>query len=101
MYKIVFKNQTEYDVVETTTFQKINMIIKGKLFNNDMFDENETVVHSPTRLDKYIPGVLDLTRTYGKDGKFLYLCKPDDKRIPFFMIPYQIPVTFFKNIKHL
>ena len=101
MYKIVFKNQTDYDVIETATFQKTDMIIKGKLFNNDMFDENEKVIHSPTRLDKYIPGVLDLSRTYGKDGKFLYLCKPDDKRLPFFMIPYQIPVTFFKNVKHL
>ena len=101
MYKIVFDNQTDYHVVETTTFQKVNVVVKGKLFNNDTFDENETVVHSPVRLDKYIPGVLDLTRTYGKDGKFLYLCKPDDKRLPFFIIPYTIPVTFLKNTKHL
>ena len=52
-------------------------------------------------VSKYIPGVLDLTRTYGKDGKFLYLCKPDDKKLPFFIIPYTIPVTFIKNTKHL
>jgi len=101
MYKIVFDNQTDYHVVETTTFQKVNVVVKRKLFNNDTFDENETVVHSPVRLDHYIPGVLDLTRTYGKDGKFLYLCKPDDKRLPFFIIPYNIPVTFLKNTKHL
>jgi len=101
MFKIVYTNQTDYEVVETTTFQKVNVVVQGKLFNNDTFDENEQVVHSPVRVDKYIPGVLDLTRTYGKDGKFLYLCKPDDKRLPFFIIPYTIPVTFLKNTKYL
>ena len=99
MYKIVFTNQTDFDIYETTTFQKVDIIPTLKLFNNDTFDSH--IVHSPVRIDNYIPGVLDLTRTYGKDGKFLYLCKPDDKRLPFFMIPYAIPVTFIKNTKYL
>ena len=100
MYKIVFTNQTDYDVFETNTFQKVTIPLPNiKLFNNDTFDSQ--IVHSPVRIDKYIPGVLDLTRTYGKDGKFLYLCKPDDKRLPFFIIPYAIPVTFIKNTKYL
>lgn len=99
MYKIVFKNQNDYDIFETVTFQKVDIVTTLKLFNNDTFDDK--VVHSPTRIDKYIPGVLDLTRTYGKDGKFLYLCKPDDKRLPFFIVPYAIPVTFIKNTKYL
>lgn len=99
MYKIVFENQTDYEIFDTVTFQKVDLVPTLKLFNNDTFDES--IVHSPTRIDKYIPGVLDLTRTYGKDGKFLYLCKPDDKRLPFFIIPYSIPVTFVKNTKYL
>ena len=99
MYKIVFTNQTDFDIYETTTFQKVDIIPTLKLFNNDTFDSH--IVHSPVRIDNYIPGVLDLTRTYGKDGKFLYLCKPDDTRLPFFMIPYAIPVTFIKNTKYL
>jgi len=101
MYKIVFANQTDYDVYETNTFQKVDITPPSKIFNNDTFNLNGEIVHSPVRIDKYIPGVLDLTRTYGKDGKFLYLCKPDDKRLPFFIIPYSIPVTFLKNVKYL
>ena len=29
------------------------------------------------------------------------MCKPDDKRIPFFLIPYNIPYNFDKSIKKL
>jgi exoribonuclease R len=101
MYKIVFTNQTEYEVYETNTFQKVNITPPSKIFNNDTFNSDGEIIHSPVRIDKYIPGVLDLTKTYGKDGKFLYLCKPDDKRYPFFIIPYSIPVTFIKNTKYL
>ena len=50
---------------------------------------------------KCIAGILDLSKTYGKESKFLYLCKPDDSTLPFFLIPYNIPVTFMKNIKQL
>ena len=99
MYKIVFENQTDYEIFNADTFQKVDMKPTLKLFNNDTFDTE--IVHSPTRIDKYIPGVLDLKRTYGKDGKFLYLCKPDDKRLPLFIVPYAIPVTFIKNTKYL
>ena len=33
--------------------------------------------------------------------KFLYLCKPDDKRTPFFLVPYAIPPCFDKSIRKL
>ena len=101
MYKVVFTNQSDYDIYETYTFQKIDIKPPAKLFNNDTFNQDGEIIHSPVRIDKYIPGVLDLTRTYGKDGKFLYLCKPDDKRLPYFIIPYSIPVSFLKNVKYL
>ena len=59
-----------------------------KLFLNDVFDydSNQVIVkHSNTRYNTMMPGILDLTMTHGKiNNKFLYLCKPDDKRIPFF-----------------
>ena len=99
MYKIVFQDQTNYDIFETVTFEKIDFIPTFKLFNNDTFNPSGDITHSPVRLNKYNAGVLDLSKTYGKDGKFLYLCKPDDKRLPYFLIPYSIPVTFMKNIK--
>ena len=103
MYKIVYQDQTNYDIFETTTFQKVEIDIdsKLKLFNNDSFNLNGEITHSPVRINKYNAGILDLAKTYGKDGKFLYLCKPDDKRLPYFLIPYSIPVTFMKNIKQL
>ena len=107
MYKIVFQDQSNYELFETTTFQKIYLHLSNhthyKLFNNDTFNFNGEIeiIHSPVRINKYNAGVLDLSKTYGKDGKFLYLCRPDDKRLPYFLIPYAIPVTFMKNTKHL
>ena len=58
--------------------------------------------HSNFRSNKYNAGILDLTVSHGrKNKKMLYLCKPDDKRIPFFLIPYNIPYNFDKSIKKL
>jgi len=74
--------------------------IKMKLFNNDTFNLNGDIVYSPTRLNKYIAGVLILKKTYGKCGtRFLYLCKPDDNKLPHFLIPHFIHTTFEKLYK--
>ena len=100
MYKFIcHDNKYEsYEYVETKTFQPIHGIVKEnpketKLFMNDVFDYQDDkfcLVHSNIRSNKMIPGILDLQITHGKEKqKFLYLCKPDDKRIPFFLIPYQ------------
>ena len=98
MFKVLLQNRdnTSYQYVETKTFCIIENIPKTplemKLFSNDVFnyhfDTNQyRVVHSNFKANKRIPGILDLTMTHGKEGKkFLYLCKPDDKRTPFFLL---------------
>ena len=107
MYKFTTheNNYNSFSIIETTTFQPIVISINPfdlKLFNNDTFNLPKEIIHSPIRLNKYITGILVFNKTYGKEGKkFLYLCEPDDKRIPHFLIPYNIPVTFEKNIKNL
>ena len=102
MYKYV-SNLKEYQIIETNTFQPIQLdFIPTKLFNNDTFNLPNTIVYSNVRTNKYIAGILILNKTYGKDGKkFLYLCEPDDKKLPLFLIPYAIPVTFNKSLNNL
>jgi exoribonuclease R len=79
--------------------------LANKWFHNDIIDfsnkENPQVVKSPIRTESYIPGVLilDGNRTYGrtKNGKrLLYKCIPDDKHLPYFMVPYEIKISFSK-----
>jgi exoribonuclease R len=97
-------------VIHTNTFEQIVLNIdpvKAKLFNHDTFNYNEEmeiiILHSPVRLNKYTAGILDLSKTYGRDtnNKLLYLCKPDDKRLPYFLVPYSIPASFDKLNKQL
>ena len=48
--------------------------------------------------EMYIPGILNTQRTFGKEkNKFLYLCEPDNKELPYFYIPYEIPPNFEKK----
>lgn len=113
MYKFLIKGSdyTCYEYVETKTFHLIKNIPKTplelKLFSNDVFNFDfeknvHTLIHSNFKSNNLIPGILDLTMTHGKEGKkLLYLCKPDDKRIPFFLIPYNIPASFDKSTKKL
>ena len=113
MYKFISKDNhyEDFEVVETQTFQPVvlfenNLIVKtSKLFSNDTFDFNENriiIIHSHVRCSKHIPGVLTLDISFGKyKDKMLYLCKPDDKRIPFFLVPYKIPYNFDKSIKKI
>jgi len=113
MYKFISKdnNYQDYEIVETQTFQIVslfenNSIVKtSKLFSNDTFDYKDrkiNIVHSHVRSCKNVPGVISLNISFGKHkGKLLYLCKPDDKRIPFFLIPYKIPYSFDKSVKKI
>lgn len=111
MYKFTCKDNhyQTYQYVETKTFQPIDHITQTptelKLFVNDVFDYNENgfiLYHSSFKCNKMNPGILNLTMTYGKEkNKFLYLCKPDDKRIPFFLIPYNKPLEFDKSVEKL
>jgi len=99
MYQILYDNNLNYEIINTITFEKIKIDPIPKLFHLDIFDTS--IINSPTRENKYIAGILDLTKTYGKDGKFLYICRPDNNKLPFFLISYTIPVTFIKNIQYL
>ncbi len=87
-----------------------------KLFSMDVFtvsspepsDENQkkklVLKRSPVRNAEYISGVLVLkhNRSYGRihgNGNLLYKCIPDDKRIPVFLIPYEIrKIGFMKSV---
>lgn len=113
MYKFIANNNCyeDYEIVETQSFQEVslfenNSIAKtSKLFSNDTFDFNDNkveIIHSHVRCCEHIPGVLSLSISFGKyKDKLLYLCKPDDKRIPFFLVPYKSPYNFDKSIKKI
>ena len=112
MYKFLtdHNSYTDYQFVETKTFQEIELSnsinpLNSKLFSNDIFNcNNDTIdiVHSHIRNNEYIPGILDLSITHNKEkDKFLYLCKPDDKRIPFFLIPYEKHYSFDKSVQKI
>ena len=70
-----------------------------KTFVDDVLDEHSlTCISSPTRMNKYIPGILDTRFMYGKENKkILYLCHPDNKELPDFYVAYQIPPQFEKK----
>lgn len=87
-----------------------------KLFSMDVFViyysnidstkhlHNVQIQNSPIRTSSHISGVLILrnNRTYGrhqKNGKLLYKCIPDDKRIPIFFIPYEIKHIGFNKVQ--
>ena len=74
--------------------------IENCLFNGDIIDYDNGVknIYSPIRNSKYLSGILVLSdnKIYGKyKNKYLYKCIPDDKRIPIFLIPYEVKNTSF------
>ena len=78
-----------------------------KLFTNDVFSYDEgtgelKILHSSIRVGKNIPGVLVLkgNKTYGRaeNGKLLYKCIPDDRRLPTFLIPYEMKNVGFSKV---
>ena len=131
MYKIHI-NDRNYDSWEITDINNFNKQIidinplELKLFTNDVFtvDKNNkiNIVHSTIRVGPSIPAVLilDGNKTYGRErktiegqtytrsklikntGKLLYKCVPDDKRLPSFLVPYEIKnMGFSKVFKNL
>ena len=94
-----------YKFCDTILFEPIELSIdSSKLFHLDEFnikDGEYTITHSQVRNNIYIAGVLDLSKTYGRDHKLLYACRADDKRIPTFLISYNKPPTFDKSIRYL
>ncbi len=78
--------------------------VEHKLFDGDVYsvsDGKGKVIESPIRAHKNIPGVLQLSTPYGRDGKKrLYKCVPANPRLPIFIIPYENKdVGFSKNVR--
>lgn len=114
------RNYSSWDIYDTSNLNKIINIdinpIECKLFSNDVFEINTengavNLLHSTVRHGSSIPGVLmlDGNKTYGRQlkangtaGKLLYKCMPDDKRMPAFLVPYEMKhVGFSKVFKNL
>lgn len=113
------RNYSSWDIYDTGNLNKISTIeinpIESKLFSNDVFEINTdgsvNLLHSTVRHGSSIPGVLmlDGNKTFGRQlkangstGKLLYKCMPDDKRMPAFLIPYEMKnVGFSKVFKNL
>ena len=84
--------------------------LEYKLFHGDVFNKREeddkiTVIESPVKKDKNIPGILLLenNKTYGRtenSKRLYYKCKPNDQKIPSFLVAYDISVGFNKNYKN-
>ena len=115
LFKVHVHDRTyaSWDIFETNKFNKVILPIipiEHKLFTNDVFSFNNDTVeisHSSIRNSGPHPGVLilDGNKTYGRDikknnhgGKLLYKCIPDDSRLPYFLIPYEIKNIGFSKI---
>ena len=101
-YKITFEDRTmnNWKITNYRSFSDVyldNLIINNyKLFNGDVFsydNNNMKIIHSTVRNIENISGVLLLegNKIFGKENKKnLYKCLPDDKRIPPFLVPYEL-----------
>jgi len=103
----LYKN--ERDIVVDIIEEQLNGPITYKLFHGDMFQKTDEqtiqIIKSPVRENKNIPGILLLenNRTYGRtDNKkrLYYKCKPNDPKLPYFLVPYELPMGFQKNFKN-
>lgn len=83
--------------------------IEKKLFNCDILDKDFNILFSSIRHESNIPGILLLIgKTYGRlkskttlkdTNKLYYKCIPNDKRLPAFLISYELKNTGFnKNV---
>ena len=79
--------------------------IERKLFHGDILSDSGELVNSPIRSMKQIPGILILDdgKTYGRteNGKrLLYRCIPDNKRLPIFLVSFDLKLGFSKDVKN-
>jgi exoribonuclease R len=106
---ILNRDYTEYELYNTITLncEDIKLPIcpsTAKLFSNDLIEINDNtiiLVHSATRSGGSFSGILilDQNKTYGRyKKKLLYKCIPDDKRLPLFLIPYEVKTGFSKKL---
>lgn len=74
-----------------------------QLFTNDIISQEGNVVYSYIRECPTLAGMLILenSKTYGRTEnkkRLLYKCIPDDKRLPAFLVPYDMKLGFSKQI---
>lgn len=106
------RDYSDYEYIEPETKNPLDISdynfidpIKDKLFTRDYLivnGENYELKHSYIRDLAKMAGVLILEdgKTYGRtpNGKRLYYkCVPDDKRLPIFLVPYDIKNNFNKK----
>ncbi len=88
-------NGTEIDILPLS--------IPHKFFHNDvvLLENSEFIIHESPIRDALLAGVLILNKTYGRSGRrLLYRCIPDNALLPSFLVPYDIPASFHKNVKN-
>jgi exoribonuclease R len=95
-----YHNMVDYKITEVNI-----QPVDNKLFHEDVITLHENihkVLHSNVRTYSDIPGVLILkdNKTFGRasNGKLLYKCIPDDKRLPIFFIPYEMKNIGFTKV---
>ena len=94
-----FINEVSLNEVENPGIDPVD----EKLFSGDVFkmkDKHVELLHSTVHSVESMPGVLvlDQNKTFGKlSGKNLYKCIPDDRRLPVFLVPYEIKKMGFKK----
>jgi len=79
---------------------KINPISQ-KLFTGDVITPDGNIIYSFVKNCMNLGAVLLLEKTYGRTinkKRLLYKCIPNDRRLPFFLVPYDIKIGFQKNI---
>jgi exoribonuclease R len=79
--------------------------IERRLFHGDILSIQGELLKSPIKTMKQIPGILILDdgKTYGRteNGKRLfYRCIPDNKKLPVFLVPFDLKLGFSKDIKN-
>lgn len=109
-FRIYIENReyTEYSFINASSLGEVDNPgvepVNDKLFSGDVFaldeDKNIKLLHSTVHSVDSMPGVLvlDQNKTYGKmNGKNLYKCIPDDRRLPVFLVSYEIKKMGFKK----
>ena len=92
----------------TPADERLESPFSYKLFHGDVFSYDGgkiTLVESPIKKDKNIPGILLLenNKTYGRtenSKRLYYKCRPNDPNIPSFLVAYDISVGFNKSYRN-
>jgi hypothetical protein len=95
---------TQSGFVNTETGENVADISIRKVFPNDVIEvsfSNKFIVLESSVRDNVLAGVLVIGKTYGRSGRrLLYKCIPDNRELPAFLVPYDIPASFHKNVKN-